>query len=142
VELEQASIDFKPAPDRRPKMPEPLPVKLVAIEDCRAVAPAGVEVQLDQFYVELFGFERIESELVYRADNFRLAFDVIETPDDRESMRPIGIEVPLLGVMERKLYEAKIDYIRQRGLNAGTESLLLRDPAGNWVEVSESRDIR
>jgi hypothetical protein len=142
VELEEASIDFKPPADGRPKMPEPLPVKLVAVEDCRAVAPAGIEVELDRFYVGLFGFERIESELAYRAENFRLIFEVIERPQDRDSMRAIGVVIPSLAEVERKLIDEEIDYVWQRGLNPGTKSILLRDPAGNWVELTESREIR
>jgi hypothetical protein len=135
VELEESSIEFKPQPDRRVRMPEPLPVKLVAVEDMRLLAPAGVEVQLDEFYVGLWGFERIENELTYRAENFRLSFDVREAPVQRESVRPTMIEVPSLAEAEKKLIDAKLEYIRQRAITPGRESLLVQDPAGNWVEV-------
>ena len=42
---------------------------------------------------------------------------------------------------ELKLVEAEHDYLRQRGLTPGQESLLLQDPAGNWVELFEVRRI-
>ena len=141
VELEPAPDNFKPVIDRRPRVPEPLPVKLVAVEDCRLPAPAGVEVQLDRFYVGLWGFERVESELAYRAENFLLSFDLFERPVEHESLRPLGIEVPSIADAERKLVDEKIDYVRQRGVNAGAETLLVRDPAGNWVELLETRAI-
>src|SRR5688572_7744007 len=49
--------------DRRPRMPEPLPVRVLAVEDVRLPATAGLEPQLDDFYVGLFGFERVDVEL-------------------------------------------------------------------------------
>ena len=39
------------------------------------------------------------------------------------------------------IIDAQREYIRQKGLIAGLESLLLRDPGGNWVEISESREF-
>jgi len=41
-----------------------------------------------------------------------------------------------------KLIEAKIEYTRQRALLAGRESLLLLDPAGNWVELVQVQAVR
>ena len=38
--------------------------------------------------------------------------------------------------------EAKIEYVRQRTLTPGEESLVLLDPAGNWVELVEYRAVR
>src|SRR4029453_2652660 len=72
LELEPAT-GLAPRPDRHPRMDqplplnlfgggEPLPVNLVAVEDVRMPAPAGVEVQLDAFYVALLRFERVGSE--------------------------------------------------------------------------------
>ena len=34
-----------------------------------------------------------------------------------------------------------MEYTRQRGLNLGEESLVLLDPAGNWVEIVEMRVV-
>src|SRR5688500_2245062 len=67
LELEETPGDYQPRPDNRPRMPEPLPVKLVAVEDVTMVAPAGIAPRLDEFYVGLFGFERLGrvSELLY-----------------------------------------------------------------------------
>ncbi|HEY1628228.1 MAG TPA: hypothetical protein VGF52_00120, partial [Tepidisphaeraceae bacterium] len=70
MDLEQSSIEFKPIRDRRPFMPAPPPVRLVAIEDVHAPAGAGVEVDLDDFYVKLLKFERDDSRregIVYKA---------------------------------------------------------------------------
>ena len=56
------ATSFRPAVDRRPRMPEPLPVKLVAVADVRLLSAAGLERRLDAFYVGLFGFERSPDE--------------------------------------------------------------------------------
>lgn len=127
-------------PDRRPRMPEPLPVRLAAIEDALLIAAAGSEPRLDAFYVGLLGFERdpYEATLIYRAENFRILFDLIEPPILRDGMRPLGIEVLSLREAEHKLIDAEVEYTRQKALNPGQESLLLQDPAGNWIELTAS----
>ena len=137
-----ANIALPPA-DKRRLIPEPLPVKLVAIEDVRLPAPAGIETQLDAFYVGMWEFERGENEqgIVYRADNFRLRFDVIEPPIARDELRPVQIEVRSLREAEHKLIEAELEYERQKGLTAGSDVLLVLDPAGNWVALVEAKAI-
>ena len=143
--LDEPSVAFRLAPDRRPLLPEPLPVKLIAIEDVRLPATAGREVELDAFYVKLFGFERDEAvgngTIAYHAENLRLCFDVGESLPERPDMRPIGIEVLSLADTERKLIEARLDYTKQRGLFVGQEHLLLQDPAGNWIALVETRVV-
>jgi hypothetical protein len=145
MELEPSGINFKPVDDRRPLIPEPLPVRLVAIDDLKLPAQAGIERQLDAFYVGLLGFVRDDAEpqnLIYRADNVRLRFDVLEPPVDRDEYRPTVIEVPSLLDFEHKLMDAEHDYERQRGLTSGTDMLVLRDPAGNWLEVMSFARVR
>jgi hypothetical protein len=202
IELEPAAGESSPAaPDRRPRVPEPLPVRLVAVDDVRLPATAGLERELDAFYVDLLGFAReggpprprrpVEPPLgmspepgrltalppmglglrhreelrreeartavatvqpaasptapadragpVYEADNFRLRFEIVEGLVVRESLRPLGIEVPSLAEAEAKLLGAEIEHTRQRGLAPGQESIVLLDPAGNWVELVEMR---
>ena|SRR5688572_7896123 len=143
LELEETPGAYEPRPDNRPRVPEPLPVKLVAVEDVTMPAPRGIAPQLDAFYVGLFGFERVprESELLYRAENVQLRFDVRETPVVHDNLRLQGIEVPSLAEAEHKLIEAELEYTRQRGVTPGHESLVLLDPAGNWVEIVEVRAI-
>src|SRR3954447_17074825 len=123
-------------------MPEPLPVRIVAVEDVRLDAAAGLEERLHDFYVRLLEFERAAGdELAYRAENFTVRFVVHETPPPRESLRPLGVIVLSLADAERKLLEREIEYTRQRGVTPGSESLLVLDPAGNWVEIQEDRRI-
>src|SRR5438477_9358250 len=140
IELE-APTGIAPAPDKRPRMPEPLPVRIVAIEDVTLPAIAGLEVQLDEFYVALLEFARDLDlrQLIYHADNFAIRFIVQELLPQRGEYRPLQIEVQSLLLAEQKLMAAKIEYIRQRTLTPGEESLALLDPAGNWVELVESR---
>jgi hypothetical protein len=147
LELEPASIEgYEPQADRRPRMPEPLPVKLIAVDDVTLLTlPSDVEA-LDAFYVGLFGFEKrsdpSDNTLTYAAENFSLRFAFGQPPVlERESMRMQGIEVPSLAEAELKLIQAECDYQRQRGIQVGRESLTLRDPAGNWIEIVESREV-
>jgi hypothetical protein len=142
-ELEPSRGDFVPVVDNRPTVPQPLPVRLVAVEDVRLPALAGVEDELDEFYVKMLEFERDRSgeQLVYRADNFRLCFAVMPPPIQHDGHRPVQIEVLSLREAERKVFDAQIEYLRQRGLTPGSESLLLRDPCGNYVELVERREI-
>ncbi|MDB5354527.1 MAG: hypothetical protein JWN24_980 [Phycisphaerales bacterium] len=130
--------------DRRPRMPEPPGVRLVTVEDARLIAAAGLEPQLDSFYVGLLGFQRdLEFDgLAYRSENFRVIFDVIESPTEPPVMRPLGIEVLSLVAAEHKLIAAEIEYLRQKSIVPGQESLLLRDPAGNWIELGGMTEFR
>jgi hypothetical protein len=145
VELEPSG-NFIPQPkDRRPHIPEPPPVRLTAIEDMRVPALAGVEKQLDEFYVTLLNFTRekeSDQNPIYRAENVRLIFQVRESPTDRTDMRPIPVEVPSLTLIEGKIFERELPYQRMRGLLAGQEAIVLQDPAGNWVSITESRGVR
>lgn len=107
MELEP-STGTQPSPrDPRPHMPEPPPVRLVAIDDVSLPAASGVERDLDFFYVMLLGFEREDLDVkrpkpripvppaprnahrrsapevpgpIYRAENFRLRFQTVEPP--------------------------------------------------------------
>lgn len=144
MELEPRSNIELARPSDRPKMPEPPPVRLVAVEDVHLPAPAGVEVQLDSLYVGLLRFQRDPAHTthpVYRSENFAIIFDVLEPPVEREDLRATGIEVPSLREFEQKLIDMEMEYQRQKGLTAGCDTLLLQDPAGNWVAVGEFRRV-
>jgi len=143
-ELEEVSGEFTPQRDRRVRIPEPLPVKLVAVADVRLPAPVNVEAQLDAFYVKMWGFERVPgaAERTYRSENFLLSFEIVEGIVARESLRPLGVEVQSLSEAEKKIIDAEIEYTRQRGLTPGEMTLLLLDPAGNWVELVEYKPVR
>jgi hypothetical protein len=124
-------------------MEEPHPVKLITIDDARLLTPAGRETQLDEFYVTLLGFVRTgpEHDLIYRSETFDLIFTVEEPPVLRDSLRALGIEIPSLPAIEIQLIERQIPYTRQKSLTPGRESLVLMDPAGNWIELTESRQL-
>lgn len=144
--LEPASGEFKPVVDRRPRVPEPLPVRLITVADARLPSAAGLERQLDAFYVGLLQFERDtrggdDHPIAYRADNFTLHFDVQEPPVRRADLRPLAVEVPSLAALEDKLIQAEQVYERRRGLLPGEVSLVLLDPAGNWVEAVEMKAV-
>jgi hypothetical protein len=146
IELDPVFGVFEAVEDPRPRIEEPPAVRLVAVDDCYLWAPAGLETQLDEFYVRLLGFEREEDEeneagleLVYRAENFRLRIEILERPIEREDLRALGVVVPSLRALRREMNEAEINFAFQRGFAPGMDHLLVRDPAGNSVTVGESR---
>jgi hypothetical protein len=144
MELEESQGIFRPISDYRPRLDEPPPVRLLTVEDAWLTSPAGLERDLDAFYAGLLHFVREESgagEIVYRSETFRLFFEVIETPAERVDYRPLRIEIPLLRDFEKALVERDWEYTRHKGLLPGQESITLLDPAGNFVEVSESRPV-
>jgi hypothetical protein len=145
MELEPFAGNFQPVIDRRPLVPQPLPVRLVAVEDVHLTAPSGLEAQLEAFYVSLLGFERDSTEvdeLLLHAENVSLRFCVVEPPIVRDALRTLGIEVLSLGEAERKLTVAEIPCVRQRGLMPGQDVLSLQDPAGNWLALTEIQLVR
>jgi hypothetical protein len=143
LELIEPTGPFKPRIDRRPRMEEPLPVKLVTVDDATLLTGAGLERALDAFYVGLLGFARTGSphDLIYRAENFDLHFRVEEPPVRRDTLRALGVEVQSLAATEQKLIDEEIEYAWQKGLQPGHQSISLIDPAGNWLELTESRAI-
>lgn len=140
VELEESNTEFAPVADGRPKLVPPPPVTLVAIADVALNAAAGMEKSLDAFYVGLLRMEREEAagegRIVYRTANVRLCLAVHECPPPREDFRPLEMMVPSLAEMIDRLNEAKVDFVRQRSLWAGSDWLILTDPAGNLVHVA------
>ncbi len=128
--------------DDLPRMVEPPPVKLVTVQDAKLLAGAGSEPQLDAFYVDMLKFDRDpQLPLAYRAANFAIVFQVDEPPIQHESMRAIGIEVQSLSIARQQLIDREIDHTLQRGLLPGHLSILLQDPAGNWIELIEARIV-
>lgn len=143
IELEPSQGKFKPEPDRRVRMDEPLPVRIVAVADVRLPATAGMEKQLEDFYVGLWQFARdaVFDGLAFHADNFRVVFEFREGLIVHEDMRPLCVEVLSLAEAQHKLTEREIEHLRQKALQPGSESILLQDPAGNWVELTERRTV-
>src|SRR5688572_27833433 len=96
LELVSPAIGYRqPPPDRRKHIPEPPPVRLMAIEDVQVVAADHFERELDEFCVAMLQFERDRNaygSLVYRAENFRLMLQIQSSPIERLDMRPIGVE--------------------------------------------------
>jgi hypothetical protein len=143
IELEESS-GLIPVTVPRPRMDEPPPVRLIAVDDVRLLSLPGTEKSLDRFYVDLLEFDRdsVADGIVYRAENFRLRFTIVnQMPLERDGIRPIGIDVRSLADAERKLFDYKIEYLRQRGLLPGLISLLVQDPAGNWIELFEAVQV-
>ncbi len=142
MDLEESSIDFRLPEDKRPRIPEPLPIWLVAIDDVRLPAPIDIRGELDEFYVAVLGCapdESADGDIVYRTDNLRLRFIPIQGLIERQTLRPTVLEVPSLALAERAIFEREIEYTRDRATTPGRDSLILLDPAGNWIELIERK---
>jgi hypothetical protein len=122
-------------------------VQLLAVADVTLPALTGLENQLDEFYVGILGFQREigrpicerEPAITYRAENAFLRLICIERPPLREDYRFVGMVVPSIGELAERLNDAGIEFIRQRDLTPGSESLVLNDPAGNLLAIGENR---
>jgi hypothetical protein len=147
MELEPSSTLFEPVADDRPRLCPVPPVHVVAISDVNLTAIAGLENQFDSFYAGLLQFERethtqnAAGQIVYRAENVRLRLTVHERPPERIDLRPLIVALPNLAALVIRLNEREMMYVRQPGLLPGTEGILLRDPAGNFIQVVESVEL-
>jgi hypothetical protein len=140
--LEEEALPLGPVEDARPRLPEPLPVKLIAVEDVRLPAQAGTEKEMDKLYVGLLEFVKEDAAgASYRADNLSVHFQPVAGLVERDSYRPLQIEVLSLRDTEKKLVTAEREYERQRGLTPGSEVLVMLDPSGNPLVISEARRI-
>jgi hypothetical protein len=143
MDIEEPTSSVKP-PDTHPHMPEPPPVRLLAIADVKLAAVAGVEKALDEFYVGLLKFARGEPEegrIIYEAERWRLVFAVVETPPERDDYRPVMVQIPHYVDFVQALTERQIEYEHQKGTTPGLEGVFLRDPAGFWISVAPIRAI-
>ncbi len=143
MELEPPT-GYTPPPDKRPHLPPPPPVSLLAVEDVRLPAAAGDEAMLDRFYVGILKFERdAESSLpVYHADNFDLHFEIGQARRERDDFRMLGVALPSLTEVMHRLIDAEMQFTRQRAVAPGREAIVVLDPAGNWVEITEKTNVR
>ena len=132
------------ADDLRPHLPEPPPVRLVAVSDVTLPMRAGLEHRIVPFYVDLLGFRRRQDhdELAFESDTFDLRFRVTELSPTRDDVRPIGVLSPRFNDIVEELDAMRYPYEAVRGLVAGHDGLLMQDPAGNWVALSPLREIR
>jgi hypothetical protein len=132
------------APDARRLMPEPPPVRVLAVADVHLPTATGVQNELDAFYVDLLGFERVtlaDDVPTYRAENFALVFDVQEPPVNRDGLIATMIQVPSLSMLRTELDAREIPFESVRGLTPGHHHFMIKDPAGNWIAVSEWRVV-
>ena len=143
MELEPPTSFVLP-PDDHPNMPERPVVRLLAIADVRLAAVAGIEKELDDFYINLLKFERGEHEdgrIVYNAERWRLVFNVVERPPAHDDYRPVMVQIPHFPDFIDALKERAVDFEWQKGVAPGVETAFLRDPAGFWVSVAPWRPI-
>jgi len=144
MELDSPNFDFRPVPDARPRVVVPPPVWITAVADVVLPCPAGLERAQDAFYLRVLRFDpdpADASPMTYRAENVRLRFYLVQPPLDRDHFRPLQLTVKDLTFVRQALIDQKIPYDTQTRLHTTAEYLVLSDPAGNWLEITESRPI-
>ncbi len=141
LELEQPSFEFVPQLDDRPKMAQPIPVEIEAVDDLHLPAHRGDARKMHLLYRDILEFVPLAgvAHLAYQADNFAIHFDIGSS--ERPGYRAVRVIVRSLADVERHLAEAQFEYERQKGLAPGEETLVLQDPDGNWLEIREHREI-
>jgi hypothetical protein len=125
--------------DLRPPMPEPPPVRVIAVNDVHLPAAIRLEAELDAFYVGILNFATAReagAALSFAAENVDLVFDLAEPPVDRDNLAPTMLEVPSLRKLRELFLENEIGYETMHGLMPGTEHIIVRDPAGNLLAIS------
>ncbi len=146
MELDEPTQPFLPVKDRRPHVPEKPLVRVVAIEDVHLSCTPGVEKEMNRLYVGLLKFERVTEQasagIIYRAENVLLRFEVYEDLPVRDDLRPLLLEIPHLNEFVHSLDENAIVYEWQKGIIAGTDAVMLRDPSGNWLGVTLRAIVR
>lgn len=142
MELEQTDGTFVPGADPRPKLPDPLPVRLIAVSDVRLPTARADLEKLEEFYVGVWGFQPDPAEPgVFHADNFALRFDVHDGQFHREDFRPLVMEIASIDAAEKKLVDLDYEFVREHHLSRATAVLVLKDPAGNWIEIAEKKIV-
>ena len=125
--------------DVRPLIPEPPPVRMIAVNDVHLPAAIGRGAELVAFYVGVLNFAAGRQEgdaLAFAAENVDLVFDLGEPPVNYENLSPTLVEVPSLRNLRALLLDNEIAYETMHGLMPGTEHILVRDPAGNLLAIS------
>ncbi len=119
-------------------------MRVEAVRDVHLPYITGSEELLDGFYLGLLRFERKAADFppAYEAENVAIRFVRHDTRPDRHDVRPVGIvSDDYLDSVER-LRDAEVEVEEVKGLVAGSDGLLLRDPAGNWLTLAPRREIR
>ncbi|MGN6627991.1 MAG: hypothetical protein ACTHLN_15335 [Tepidisphaeraceae bacterium] len=144
MELEEPTGTFRPLQDKRMPVPELPPVRLLAIDDIRLDTLAARESDLHAFYVGLLKFERDTKDptcIAFKAERFRVCFDIVELPPTRDDYRAVQVEIPHFADFIEALHERQIDFEWQKGVSPGIELAFLQDPAGYWVSVGPIRKV-
>ncbi len=123
-------------------LPEPPPVWVEAVTDVQLPMTAGLEVELDAFYTQLLPFVRSDGDPPrYEAENVAIGFVVHETPPDRGHARPTMMKLRHFVSFVTRLQEDQVPFDAIRGIGPGDDAVLLRDPAGNWLQIFDWRDF-
>lgn len=137
IELEPSSGAIV-RPDLRAPMPEPPPVRILAVNDVHLPAAVGREAELVAFYVGVLNFtaKRVDDgPLTFVAENVDLVFDLALPPVNYENLAPTMLEVPSLRNLREMLFDREITHETMHGLMPGTEHVVVRDPGGNLLAI-------
>jgi catechol 2,3-dioxygenase-like lactoylglutathione lyase family enzyme len=124
--------------------PSDPPPRIHAISDLRIEATPGLEGQLEFFYVDVLGLERVEDEPgMVCFETQRMRVRVLLTPEAQPSpiRRRAVIQVPSLERMRARLEEMGIQYEWYDGLAFTDQRIFVLDPADNRIELKQEWPI-
>lgn len=131
------------AADGRLPSYQPPPVMLQAVADVALPLDGHGDKRLDDFYVELLRFEKIDAPLrTYRAEKHHLVFHPAGEQIFRHDAAPVGLVTPFFWELRDGLKLRKMEYRYLQGIVAGDDSLLFQDPCGNWLSVTRWSSVR
>jgi catechol-2,3-dioxygenase len=127
-------------PPLNPKIPPAVPVEaLLAINDVTLAAGDTARGIFKDFYTRLFGltFVEADAEVITFTQNRRTITLDRNHPDP--GRLALLVHARVFGDALVQLRERKLPYELIHSDSGLTRSILLRDPAGNWIHLLETR---
>jgi hypothetical protein len=125
--------------DDRPMLDEPPPVKVLAVRDVELQAADDELPAVAAFYAGLLGLKPLDARTFGSAT---VDLRLVPPEGERDSLKPLGLQAQHYKQIVERLQMDEVDFEIVRGLVAGGDTILLRDPAGNWVGIGEWREVR
>lgn len=141
---------LEPVHDLRPVMPEPPPVRVIAVENVTLVAPAKHARAIDHLMTAVLPLVKevptrqadVDAGAigVYQAENVRVVYLAREEPPP-SPRHILQLELADLRGLRQRLQDAEIEYELSKRLMPGDVRVAFLDAAGNPIEVLENRAI-
>ncbi len=124
-------------------------IGVVRLNHVNVTVPAGLEEAAKKFYGELLGLKQIEKPdgprkyigAWYQLGESQLHLSVEDKPGNYESDRHVCYSVADINGALNTLRSAGIDIISEEQLTNGGSRFFVRDPAGNFIEITQEPSV-